>query len=124
MQNARLTVPIRLSEQAIWEKLKDLSLAANYVPGVREVVFLSKERTGLGASRRVLPVGLDETVVRWEEGQRFVLRLHKGDRTSFFPFQKAFFEYAISREPTGVTLCMSYDPMVPAFLLKKAIMGS
>ena len=52
---------------------------------------------------------MDETVVAWDEGRAFTLRLHKGDAPAR-PFREATFRYAL--EPTGETCeivtCMEY----------------
>ncbi len=54
-----------------WDKLRDLSLAKHYVPGVTDIEFVSQNRTGLGASRIAHSklATLHETVVEWHEGR-------------------------------------------------------
>jgi hypothetical protein len=94
-----------------WEKLRDLSLAKHYVPGVKEIEFVSQSRAGLGTSRivRSSAGALHETVIEWSEGAGFLLRLHRGDKPPR-PMKQAQFRYAI--EPDGVAtrivLSMSY----------------
>ena len=94
-----------------WEKLSDLSLADRYVPGVKSVRFVSQNRTGHSTSRIVESSAgeLQETVVEWNEGTGFLLRLHRGDGPPT-PMREATFRYAI--EPDGVTtrvvLTMTY----------------
>lgn len=94
-----------------WEKLSDLSLADRYVPGVKGLHFVSQNRTGLGTSRVVESSAgaLHETVIEWNEGSGFVLRLHRGEGPPR-PMREATFRYAI--EPDGVTtrvvLTMTY----------------
>ena len=51
-----------------WEKLRDLSLARDYVPGLTDVEFVSQNLTGLGTCRIVhsRSVGaMHETVIEW-----------------------------------------------------------
>ena len=90
---------LRTSE--CWEQLSDLSRAPYYVPGVRSIEFLTEERTGVGASRiaHSSSGALHETVVEWNEGEGFLLRLHRGDKPPR-PMKEATFRYAI--EPDGV----------------------
>jgi hypothetical protein len=54
---------------------------------------------------------LDESVVQWQEGTGFVLRLHKGSNESPFPFRQASFSYALQAEgdATRITLQMGYS---------------
>ncbi|WP_322615429.1 SRPBCC family protein [Pseudomonas sp. BIC9C] len=108
------SVPLDLTPQAAWAKLRDLSLAPHYVPGLTGCQFHPGPREGLGASRRVLRKGcqyLDESVVQWQEGTGFVLRLHKGGNDSPFPFREASFSYALQAEgdATRITLQMRYS---------------
>ncbi|HNI38294.1 MAG TPA: SRPBCC family protein, partial [Pseudomonadales bacterium] len=59
--NATAKIP---AEQA-WNKLKDLSLAHNYVPNIPKCTITTAQKEGVGASRRVSgpQQALDETVV-------------------------------------------------------------
>ena len=94
-----------------WEKLSDLSLARHYVPGVSEIEFLTPARSGLGASRiaHSSAGALHETVIEWNEGEGFLLRLHRGDKPPF-PMKEATFRYAIEpdRAGTRIILTMTY----------------
>jgi len=108
------SVLLDLSQPAAWAKLRDLSLAPHYVPGLTGCQFHPGPQEGVGASRRVLRKGgqyLDESVVQWQEGTGFVLRLHKGSNDSPFPFRQASFSYALHAEgaATRITLQMSYS---------------
>lgn len=108
------SVLLDLPPQAAWAKLCDLSLAPHYVPGLTGCQFHPGATQGVGASRRVLRKGgqyLDESVVQWQEGTSFVLRLHKGDNDSPFPFREASFSYALQPEGdvTRITLQMRYS---------------
>jgi hypothetical protein len=114
MPVASHNVLLNLTPQAAWAKLRDLSLAPHYVPGLTGCRFHPGATQGVGASRRVLRKGgqyLDESVVQWREGTGFVLRLHKGDNDSPFPFREASFSYALQPEGnvTRITLQMSYS---------------
>ena len=121
MEKAEFTVQIELSEEKIWEKLKDLSLACNYVPGVKSIIFNTKKLKGKGTSRKVLPQKLDETVIKWNEGSGYTLKLHKGYKDSFFPFKKAYFEYRITNNPEGIYLCLAYIPSLSNFVIRNVI---
>ena len=93
--------PIPLPVDACWEKLRDLTRAANYVPGLTGCVVTTEAREGVGASRRVTSQqfgDMDETVVHWDEGKGFTIRLHKGEGPAT-PFKEATFRYAL--EPTA-----------------------
>ncbi|CAI8702146.1 Polyketide cyclase [Pseudomonas sp. IT-P258] len=108
------SVLLDLPPQAVWAKLRDLSLAPHYVPGLTGCQFHPGAMEGLGTSRRVLRKGgqyLDESVVQWQEGTGFVLRLHKGGNDSPFPFRQASFSYALQADgnATRITLQMNYS---------------
>jgi hypothetical protein len=108
------SVLLNLPPQAAWTKLRDLSLAPHYVPGLTGCQFHPGATEGVGASRRVLRKGgqyLDESVMQWQEGTGFVLLLHKGSNGSPFPFREASFSYALQAEgiATRITLQMRYS---------------
>ncbi len=102
-----------------WQKLRDLRLASRYVPAVRDVTIDSPSAHGVGASRTVhLDRGMtmNETVVEWQEGSGFLLRLHRGDKPIAPIFRANTFRYAIAPSSDGntqATLTMSYDPRGP-----------
>lgn len=107
--NATAQIP---ADQA-WAKLKDLSLAHNYVPGINRCEITTAQKDGVGASRRVSgpQQALDETVVEWNEGRGFTIRLHKGDKPAK-PFKEARFTYRIDRvddKNTKLTCTMTYE---------------
>ncbi|WP_433769872.1 SRPBCC family protein [Pseudomonas putida] len=108
------SVLLDLNLPAAWAKLRDLSLAPHYVPGLTGCQFHPGAREGVGASRRVLRKGgqyLDESVVQWREGAGFELRLHKGGNDSPFPFRQASFSYGLQPQGNGtrITLQMHYS---------------
>lgn len=107
--NATANIP---AEQA-WEKLKDLSLAHNYVPGINKCEITTAQKEGVGASRRVSgpQQALDETVIEWNEGRGFTIRLHNGDKPAK-PFTDAKFTYRIDKidaRTCKLTCTMTYE---------------
>jgi carbon monoxide dehydrogenase subunit G len=122
---ARHETGLGCSREEAWSLLSDLSLAAEYVPGVDKVEMIVDIK-GIGASRRVLPAGLVETAADWEEGKSIILDLSRNGKEAFFPFKKARFTYHITEKGENVKmeLCLSYDPVMGGFghlLFKKAI---
>jgi hypothetical protein len=107
--NATVKIP---AEQA-WLKLKDLSLANNYVPGITKCEITTSKKEGVGASRRVSgpQQALDETVTEWNEGRGFTIRLHNGDKHAK-PFGEAGFVYRIDKidnKTSKITCTMTYE---------------
>jgi hypothetical protein len=101
---AEILIDIPLDQA--WEKLKDISLAHNYVPGIVKTSIVSEQREGIGASRYVYRSEksyIQETVEEWQEGTGFLIRLHKGDKPAP-PFQNAWFRYALADNGSGQTL--------------------
>ena len=75
--SAQILIDIPLSQA--WAKLRDISLAHNYVPGIVKTVIVSKQAEGVGASRYVYrneKSYIQETVEEWQEGKGFLIRLH------------------------------------------------
>lgn len=108
------SVLLNLSQTDAWTKLRDLSLAPQYVPGLTGGQLHPGPREGLGASRRVFRKGgqwLDESVVQWRDGEGFVLMLHKGNAGAPFPFRQATFEYRLQAQgdATQITTRMHYS---------------
>ncbi|MEM6580480.1 MAG: hypothetical protein AAF699_04365 [Pseudomonadota bacterium] len=92
-----VTVSVSVPLEAGWEMMSDLSLPHLYVPGIERTEIVSREMSGSGVHRRVYDSAdeyLDETVIEWEEGAGFVLRLHEGE-SPLQPFERAEFSYAI-----------------------------
>jgi hypothetical protein len=107
--------PIPLSRETCWEKLRDLTLAKHYVPGLTDSVLTTEQKEGVGASRVVthrLFGDMDETVVKWDEGEGFTIRLHKGDRPAP-PFREACFRYALEPAENGCLICTSMTWTLP-----------
>ena len=89
-----------------WEKLRDISLAHNYVPGIVNTEIVSDNTEGVGASRYVYRNArsyIQETVEEWNEGHGFLIRLHKGDKPAP-PFKTAWFRYELEDQGNDKTL--------------------
>lgn len=104
---------VKITAEQAWGKLKDLSLANNYVPGITKCVITTEKKEGVGASRRVSgpQQALDETVTEWNEGRGFVIRLHNGDKSAK-PFGAANFTYRIDKindTSCKLTCTMTYE---------------
>ena len=105
-----------MTSDAAWERLKDLTLAPAYVPGVRSMEFLTDLKEGIGTQRRVYPQGIDEKVISWIPGKEVLLELTKKGRETFFPFKKAVFRYSLSQTgETFMKLSLEYEPMLDSF---------
>ena len=94
---AEARAEIALPIETCWEKLRDLSRAVHYVPGLTGCTITTEQREGVGASRVVESAqagAVNETVTQWREGQGFEIRLHKGDSPPF-PFAEALFTYEL-----------------------------
>lgn len=86
---------IPLPIEACWQKMRDLSRAKDYVPGLSDCVVTTAAKEGVGASRIVTHEkfgAMNETVVVWDEGRGITLRLHKGEKPAR-PFAEALFRY-------------------------------
>ena len=109
-----------------WAKLQDLLLAQHYVPGVTHIEITTPNRTGVGASRKVFckrRAPIDETVIEWEDGHGFTVKLHNGDKPPV-PFKEAQFVYRLHDVPGGqtrVTTTMIYG--LPAGALGRLLDG-
>jgi hypothetical protein len=108
-------VSINMPRSQAWEKLRDLSLAHNYVPGLVKTEVTTELKEGVGASRKVFQTetkGINETVIEWQDGHGFLIRLHRGDKGAPPPFKEAFFRYQLddgdSSDTTILTTSMSY----------------
>ncbi|MFT6310345.1 MAG: hypothetical protein ACJAQS_000708 [Porticoccus sp.] len=130
------SIEIELPLAQAWEKLQNLSLAHNYVPGLKNTEITTDKTQGVGASRRVFQGGssyVDETVEEWNEGQGFLIRLHKGETGKPPLFNKAWFRYAIEDNGKGGTTftpSMTYEmpwggfgSLLERIFLKKVFIG-
>jgi ribosome-associated toxin RatA of RatAB toxin-antitoxin module len=95
---ATSNIMCNLSADQAWEKMRDISKAHLYVPGLTNTKITTTQKEGLGASRRVYGKHgvMDETVTEWNDGRGFTIRLHKGDKPAM-PFKEAHFTYRIDK---------------------------
>lgn len=114
MSEATATTIINMPIEDAWSKLQDFSLAHNYVPGIIKTEITTEKKNGVGASRKVYQSktrALEETIIEWNEGKGFKIRLHKGDKDA--PFKGAFFKYELMSEAgdkTKLVTTMGYTP--------------
>ena len=111
-QQASVSVLVDVPVGQAWEKLQDFSLAHNYVPKLTRTKIVSTVRSGLGAHRHVYTGSkyIEETIVQWNEGQGFTIKLHKGAQP-MPPFQLAEFDYLLSEqslEQTRIELTLRF----------------
>lgn len=125
------SIRIDLPRAQVWDKLRDLSEAANYVPNVKAVRIDTAQREGVGASRTVFMANgtdMQETVEQWDEGSGFLIRLHKGDKPSMPIFRRFWFRYAIEDDGAGTLFrpALIYETRFGplGWLLGKLIHGS
>ncbi len=114
MSQAIGTATIALPIDACWARLRDLSRAEEYVPGVVSCRIQTEQTEGVGTHRTVKhkQTGLmDETVITWDEGHGFTLKLHRGERPPMM-FSEATFSYRLEAdgENTIVHTQMDYVP--------------
>jgi len=110
------TVQVNLSIDgpAAWHRMRDFSVAHQYVPDLTGTRINTEQRNDVGASRTVFRTGgatLDETIVEWHEGNGFVIRLHQGDQP-LKPFTEARFHYRLKVTEVGssmVELAIEYS---------------
>ena len=129
---ASARVVIDLPKDQVWAMLQDLTLAHRYVPGVLRCELHDGPTSGVGASRRVFQKfgrWLDESVVEWNEGRGFVLRLHRGEKGAPVPFRQAQFRYQIDdagNSQTAFTARLSFSMRwgrVGAWLYQRLMRG-
>lgn len=113
---ATYSVNLQIPRERAWDKLKDLSLAPCYVPGVKGMEFITRRTEGVGAARIVFPQKLREEVSEWEPGSEIELKLSKRGNERFFPFRKSLFRYSLSETGrTFMNLSLEYEPMMGRF---------
>jgi polyketide cyclase/dehydrase/lipid transport protein len=104
-QEVHAQVLIDLPRDQAWAKLRDISLAHNYVPGIVKTEIVSEQSEGVGASRYVYRNAksyIQETVEEWQEGSGFLIHLHRGEKPAP-PFKDAWFRYALEDAGEGQT---------------------
>lgn len=112
MSDATWQLSLNMPREKAWDILQDLSQAHNYVPGIIDTKITTERTHGVGASRNVYQSKskfLQETVIEWNEGEGFVIRLHKGEKDSPFPNAKFTYNLAEQGDKTLLTTTMSYD---------------
>ena len=113
-EHVKTQVIIDIPRSEAWNKLRNISLAHNYVPGIVKTELVSDTAEGVGASRYVYRNArsyIQETVEEWQEGEGFLIRLHRGDKPAP-PFSSARFRYHLADaegDRTLFTATMSYD---------------
>ena len=120
MHKVSATTVANIDIENAWQKLSDLSKAHFYVPDLTDTTITTQQSTGVGTSRIVYSQRppLIETVIEWNEGTGFALRLHhqdkQGNDIDGVPpmFAQAKFNYSISAESdstTRLTNSMEFD---------------
>ncbi len=102
--HAQTQIDLPLTEA--WTRLRDISLAHHYVPGIIRTEIVSEQTEGVGASRYVYRSPrsyIQETVEEWQEGKGFLIHLHRGAKPAP-PFRDAWFRYALEDGGDGKTL--------------------
>lgn len=101
---ASYSVEVNIPREQAWEIMKDLTQPHKYVPGLLKTEMHTEQLTGVGTSRRVFKkmMALDETVIEWNEGAGFTIKLHDGDKEK--PLPQSTFTYAIEEAPDNKTL--------------------
>ncbi len=107
-----VSIPLEMPRGQAWQLLQDFSLAHNYVPGLEKTEIVSTQKNGIGAHREVHNVDgsfIEETIIEWDQGYGFVIRLHKGEQV-MPPMKLAQFRYQLDDEADNrsrMTLTMS-----------------
>lgn len=110
-KQARVILPADVSIYTAWSYLQDFSTPHFYVPNLIRTEMVSERSRGVGAHRRVYmseSFYTDETILEWDEGRGFLMKLHDGDKP-MPPFSSAQFRYQldpIAAERTMITLTM------------------
>lgn len=119
-RRVQVTVLADVSLNEAWAILQDFSLAHKYVPGLSATEIVSRQRSGVGAHRKVYDNDggfIEETIIDWREGEGFVINLHEGT-DPMMPFNRAEFSYQLVVRDTGQTLIvlfMDYEMPMGAF---------
>lgn len=119
---AEAEVLVNMPRDKVWQRLRDLTIAHYYVPGLKDCRMTTEQKEGVGASRKVYTTSgmvMDETVVEWNEGTGFIIRLHNGDGPPPPIFTQARFHYRIEDAPNGQTL---FRPAM-TYTIKFGILG-
>ena len=92
-------IMIDLPIASSWEKVRDISLANNYIPNVNKIEIVTEKKEGVGACRKAyLDKGnkvVDETVIAWNDGTGFTLKLDIEGKRVLPWFNEFYFRYHI-----------------------------
>jgi len=100
-----VSTEVMVSPLHAWQKMQDFSVADKYVPGLTRTEIVTPQQNGIGASRRVYSSEteyLEETIIAWDEGQGFTIRLHRGAEP-MSPFNRSEFRYHMQSMDNGNT---------------------
>ena len=110
MNTVSYSIFLDLDTDQAWEKLQDLSLPHNYVPGLTRTEITTVQQQGVGTSRLVFMLGLfamRETVTAWQQGAGFSIELALKNSPMPAPMKAGFFHYAIKPTDNGTTITNS-----------------
>jgi len=119
---AQAEVIVNMPRDQVWQRLRDLTKAHYYVPGLKDCRMTTEQKEGVGASRKVYTSSgmvMDETVAEWNEGSGFIIRLHNGDGPPPPIFTQARFHYILEDAPNGQTL---FKPTM-TYTIKFGVLG-
>ena len=114
MQHASASIHIDKSREQAWQILRNFGVAHNYVPGIIKTEITTEQKEGVGASREVFQTqkrSLSETVIQWNEGSGFTIRLHRGEKGPIPPMKTATYTYTLEDDGDGCRIInsMSFD---------------
>lgn len=98
-QSVESEIIIKLPLNKCWEKMRDLTLAVNYIPDIYRIVMDTQNKEGVGVRRTAFrpawPWWSHETVVKWVPNSKITLKLQKGKNRTFFYMNSLYFNYEI-----------------------------
>jgi carbon monoxide dehydrogenase subunit G len=101
-------IHINASKEQVWDILADLGGIKSFHPGLTDSYYQpGSAKRGIGASRHcdLKPSGsVEETAVRWEEGESYTLRIHDGKNVP--PFILAHGTVAVRANGSGTVASM------------------
>ena len=105
----KIKTKLILQADDVWKLLQNFSIPHKYISFLHNTIILGAAYSGLGSTRRVFSKYnyMDETVIKWEEGSGFTVKLHRNKQAPL-PFTSATFTYLIksideySCELTGI----------------------
>jgi len=109
-------IMIDLPHAKSWTKLRDITLASNYIPNVEKIEIMTPKKEGVGASRKAyLENGtkiVNEKVVAWKDEEGFTLELDMDGKRVLPLFDKFHFRYYIEEvsHKTFFKAAILYEP--------------